>query len=179
MHILKSYNVHARIVDDINESVDIIEAIKIFKDITSLCDFWNVFQKQKGEELIPSNTWEDILDFNNLLRAFNFTEIDKKLLHDLLDSVIYKNKRKFAGQFTTPVELAKLLIRVTVRDKRLMTIDPCCGTGTIAKEIYNFKKESIGVERSMETVWASDKFSLPLQMATFNLADPEALGVCN
>lgn len=175
-HILKSYQIDASAVDNINQDTDVGTAIKNFDLISEKCDFWNIFQSQKGEELVPQSIWDDILSFNNLLKEFNFSKIEKTLLHDLIGLTVYKNKRKFAGQFTTPPELARIAVRLTIKDRNLPAIDPCCGTGTIAKEIYNFKKEQIGVEQSLDTLWASDKFSLPLQMAMFNLADPEALG---
>lgn len=175
-HILKSYQEEANIIDTINHKTDVNDALKIFIKISEKCDFWNIFQKQKGEELVTLDIWQNILSFNELLKQFSFAKIDKSLLHDLIDLTVYKNKRKFAGQFTTPHELAKLITILTIKNKALSAIDPCCGTGTIVKEIYNFKKANIGVKNSLNTLWASDKFSLPLQMAMFNLADPEALG---
>lgn len=175
-HILKSYQVDASVVDTIGSTTDIKQALATFNLISEKCDFWNIFRSQKGEEFITEDIWQDILSFNDLLKEFNFSKIEKTLLHDLIGLTVYKNKRKFAGQFTTPPELAKLVVQLTIKDKHLPAIDPCCGTGTIAKEIYNFKKEQLGIEQSLNTLWASDKFSLPLQMAMFNLADPEALG---
>ncbi len=175
-HILKSYQVDANAVDTIEHTTDIKQALATFNHISEKCDFWNIFQNQKGEEFVTEDIWQDILSFNDLLKEFNFSKIDKTLLHDLIGLTVYKNKRKFAGQFTTPPELAKLAVQLTIKDKQLPAIDPCCGTGTIAKEIYNFKKEQLGIEQSLNTLWASDKFSFPLQMAMFNLADPEALG---
>ncbi len=175
-HILKSYQTDANTVDTIGHGTDITTALTIFNNISEKCDFWNIFQSQKGEELISTETWTDILNFNELLKEFDFSKIDKSLLHDLIGLTVYRNKRKFAGQFTTPPELARLVVQLTIKDKAKHAIDPCCGTGTIAKEIYNFKKSQIGTEKAVATLWASDKFSLPLQMAMFNLADPEALG---
>ena len=175
-HILKSYQADANAVDTIDHSTDIKTAFKIFNKISEKCDFWNIFQSQKGEEFITPEVWQDILNFNDLLKEFDFSKIKKTLLHDLISSTVYKNKRKFAGQFTTPSELAKFITQLTIKNKTLPAIDPCCGTGTIAKEIYNIKKQQIGFKKGLATTWASDKFSLPLQMAMFNLSDPEALG---
>lgn len=175
-HILKSYREDASVVDTINHETKIKDALSIFRSISEKCDFWNIFEIQKGEDLLTDNVWEDILSLNDLLKEFSFAKIDKTLLHDLIGSTVYKNKRKFAGQFTTPPELAKLVVKLTIQNKALPSIDPCCGTGTILREIYNSKKEKLGAEQSLATLWGSDKFSLPLQMAMFNLADPEGLG---
>lgn len=175
-HILKSYQADADAVDTIDHTVDVETALKIFNLISEKCDFWNIFQTQQGEQLLTPNAWQDVLSFNDLLKEFAFSKIDKSLLHDLIGLTVYRDKRKFAGQFSTPPELAKFITRLTINNVQLDVIDPCCGTGTIAKEIYNLKKEQLGAERSLATLWASDKFSLPLQMAMFNLVDPEALG---
>lgn len=175
-HILKSYQSNANSVDQIDQSMSVNDALIIFNKISIKCDFWNIFQTQKGEAYVTQDIWDSILSFNEFLKQLNFSKIDKSLLHDLIGLTVYKNKRKFAGQFSTPTELAKFIVTLTVKDKALLAIDPCCGSGTIVKEIYNTKKIFIGIENSLSTLWASDKFSLPLQMAMFNLADPEALG---
>lgn len=176
-HILKSYQADANAVDSIDHKMDIGTALMTFNHISEKCDFWNIFQSQKGEEFVTPDVWEDILGFNDLLREFDFSKIEKSLLHDLIGLTVYRNKRKFAGQFTTPTELARFITRLTIRDRALHAIDPCCGSGTIAREIYNFKREGLNAEQSLQTLWASDKFALPLQMAMFNLADPEAMGI--
>ncbi|MBI5426690.1 MAG: 3-phosphoshikimate 1-carboxyvinyltransferase, partial [Nitrospinae bacterium] len=57
-------------------------------------------------------------------------------------------------------------------------IDPCCGTGTIARAAYELKTSRGGMNKAqaISTVWASDKFQFPLQLGAIALADPEALG---
>ena len=97
-HILKSYQKDAAIVDNLDENSTIKDVIKIFKNISKKCDFWNVFQQHTGEEVIPKPVLEDLLSFNLLLKEFNFFKIDKSLLHDLIGHTVYKNKRKLAGQ---------------------------------------------------------------------------------
>lgn len=175
-HVLKSYQKDAALVDNIKYDTDIKNALETFQQLSEKCDFWNIFSTQKGEEEITKEVWEDITSFNALLKEFSFDKIEKSLLHDLIGHTIYKNKRKYAGQFTTPIELANLLAKLIIKDKSALTIDPCCGTGTILKEVYKIKKQNIGTDQGFATLWGTDKFSLPLQMAMFNLADPEALG---
>ncbi|MEZ6255735.1 MAG: N-6 DNA methylase [Patescibacteria group bacterium] len=175
-HILKSYQEQANSVDKIGDDTDVQTALKIFTTISQECDFWNIFVPQMGEELVTQDVWNDILKFNNLLKEFDFSNIEKTLLHDLLGRIVYRNKRKFAGQFTTPQELARFAVTITIDDPNANTIDPCCGTGTIVKEMYSRKKKTLSTEESLNTLWGSDKFSLPLQMAMFNLVDPEAIG---
>jgi methylase of polypeptide subunit release factors len=175
-HILKSYQKEAALVDDINENVSLSAGLDIFNAITAKVDFWNIFQAQTAEKSIPDEVWSNLVDFNLFLKSFNFQNIDRGLLHDLIDRMIYKNKRKFAGQFTTPSELALLLVELGLKNKAGHVIDPCCGSGTIIREVFLEKKNAIGIKKALETTWGSDKFALPLQMAMFNMADPEGMG---
>jgi hypothetical protein len=175
-HILKSYQEEASRIDTISSDTTLAEGLAIFQSISEKVDFWNIFQTQAFEKYISAEVWNDMIDFNGFLKSFNFQSIEKNLLHDLIGHTVYRNKRKFAGQFTTPPELAKLIVGASIKNKRGIAIDPCCGSGTIAREIFLEKKSAIGIDQALETTWASDKFALPLQMAMFNMADPEAMG---
>ena len=56
-------------------------------------------------------------------------------------------------------------------------MDPCCGTGTIAKESYNLKIEKgISPDRALESIWASDKSQYPLQLCCMALTNPSSMG---
>jgi len=175
-HILKSYQEEASHINDINEDTTLTEGLGIFRAISERADFWNIFQTLPFERYISLEVWDDMINFNCFLKEFNFQNIEKSLLHDLIGYTIYKDKRKFAGQFTTPDELAKFIVKLAIKNKRGVTIDPCCGSGTIAREILMQKKSVLGIDEALNTTWASDKFALPLQMAMFNMADPEAMG---
>lgn len=86
-------------------------------------------------------------------------------------------KRKVAGQFATPPQLADLLTRLTIDKKDGITLDPCCGTGTIIKQAYSLKEEyEIGQEQIIESIWASDKHSFPIQLSTLTLSNPGNIG---
>lgn len=175
-HILKSYQKEAFRIDEIDQNTSLVDGLALFQSISEKVDFWNVFQTQPSEEYISIEVWSDLVTFNNFLKSFNFQNIEKNLLHDLIGYTVYRNKRKFAGQFTTPFDLAKFAVLLTLDNKNGSAIDPCCGTGTIAREIFLQKKTVIGIDEALATTWVSDKFALPLQMAMFNMVDPEAMG---
>ena len=88
------------------------------------------------------------------------------------------SQRKVAGQFCTPRPLADLLVRLTLDDVRVPVLDPCCGTGTIAKAVCAFKTEQgMTAADALDTTWASDKHAMPLQFATLALATGEAQAI--
>lgn len=176
-HILKSFYRQASEVESIDNETSLSSAIQIFQSISANCDFWNVFRSQLGGDKISDLAWHDLVTFNNFLCEFKFERIDQSLIHRILQSTVYRWKRKYAGQFATPIEVAKLLVYLTVRNKDYNFLDPCCGTGTIARAAYDIKKEyGLTHEQSLATTWASDKFAFPLHMAMLAMVDPPNIG---
>ena len=176
-HILTAYRDDAKAVYSIDASSTPQEATQIFNDISSTCDFWNIFQPQLGEKYISSQSWNNIVELNQLLKDVELASIGQDLLQSILEDVVSSSKRKVAGQFTTPMFLARLLVHFTLNDLTQTLHDPCCGTGTIARATYNIKKEiGINSTEALSTIFASDKISFPLQMATLALTEARNIG---
>ena len=116
-------------------------------------------------------------ELNQFLSTVNIEAIEIEILHQLLQNTIATAKRKVAGQFSTPKKLADLLTRLTIDDKTKIVIDPCCGTGTIIKQAYELKEEyEINSNEILNTIWASDKHSFPIQLSTLSMAKPSNIG---
>ncbi len=176
-NILTAYYNMAKLVYKINFPISPREASDIFIEISKTCDFWNIFQPQLGEIYITDLAWDEIVQLNQLLTDIELASIGQELLQSLLENVIYASKRKIAGQYTTPMPLARLLVHLTMLDKTQTIHDPCCGTGTIPRAAYNIKRETgISAKNSLNTVFASDKVAFPLQMATLAISEPENMG---
>jgi len=173
-HVIKTYYTVASKVNDLKEGSSIKEAINTFRSISKSCDFLNIFKEQLGEQFVDDQAWREIIQLNQLLSDFRLEKIDQELLHKLLQKTIHLTKRKTAGQFITPYVLSEILVRLTVEDKNKIVLDPCCGTGTIVKALYNIKKEyGINNNEAIKTIWASDKYSYPVQITTLSLAFAE------
>jgi hypothetical protein len=173
-HVIKIFYSVALKVETIDEKVNINDAITIFKFISEKCDFLNIFKPQLGEKYITNETWNEIIQLNQFLVDFHLEKINQHLLHKLLQAAVNVTKRKTAGQFITPYVLAQLLVRLTADDKNKKIFDPCCGTGTIAKAAYDIKVEyGISNDTAISDIWASDKFSYPVQVTTLSLAYAE------
>ena len=89
----------------------------------------------------------------------------------MLVNVVGISKRESAGQYCTPPNLARLLVELSIKDLTCSVYDPCCGTGTIIKEVQQLKKNQ--KQDYVKSIWASDKFTYPLKMATISLSDPD------
>jgi len=176
-HYLKHFNRVALRIDEIRRGISPGEALEILSDISLECDFMNVFCPSVGDDIMSELGWRGRLEFNELLSGVRVETLPQDVFRHVLDKALIIARRKLAGQYSTPPALAQLLSLLTINDRNLPVLDPCCGTGTIAKAAYDLKR-SVGVstQQALETVWASDKFQVPLQMTSIVLSDPEAMG---
>lgn len=176
-NVLKRHFNEARIIESINSETSIEEAKQIITSISEHCNFWNIFSDNLAIGDISTSAWKQIIQLNQFLCSINISEIEIEILHNLLQSSIVSAKRKVAGQFATPQKLADLLVRLTIENKEGTVIDPCCGTGTIINQAYALKEEyEINQDATINSIWASDKHSFPIQLSTLTLAKPNNIG---
>lgn len=176
-HYLKRFHNPAKSVEKIAGSTTIADGISTFEEISAKCDFMNVFRPSPGQAFIDKYTWNALLALNEFLTDFQLDSISQESFHQILESALSYSRKKLAGQFSTPGQLAELLVRITVVDRTLDVIDPCCGTGTIARAAYDLKRSlGIDVRDALKTIWGSDKFAFPLQLCSIALSDPLGMG---
>jgi len=176
-HYLKPFADAAKQIDNINETTSIQESTVIFENISSQCDFMNIFKPALAQTCISDDAWQAIVAINVFFAHAHLEDLDQGVFHKLVERALLASRRKIAGQFPTPQPLADLLARITVSDKNKNVLDPCCGTGTIARACYQLKREfGIDAKAAIATTWAADKFSFPLQLASIALSHPEAMG---
>ena len=120
------------------------------------------------------------MDINMFLKENRIESINHEVLQNILEKTIASTKRESIGQFTTPQELADILVRITTLNWREEALDPCCGSGTIAKAILENKiKKLNNLESAKASVWAADKFSFPLQIANLSMTDGDSMNLLN
>ena len=176
-HYLKRFNNAAGSVESIQAGTSVRAAIKIFDRISASCDFLNVFKPALGQEHVDKSTWNGLIDLNCFLRDFRLESISQASFHKVIDTVLMYSRKKLAGQFSTPGPLADLLVRLAIKDRTRPVIDPCCGTGTIARAAYDLKLSvGIGEADALDNIWASDKFAFLLQLCSIALSDPIGMG---
>jgi hypothetical protein len=176
-NVIKRHFNEARAIESINFETTIEQAKEIISSISENCNFWNIFSNNLAIEYISETAWKQIIQLNQFLASINIDGIEIEVLHNLLQSSIVSAKRKVAGQFATPKKLADLLTRLTIDNKEGIIIDPCCGTGTIINQAYLLKEEyEINQDAIIESIWASDKHSFPIQLSTLTLAKPNNIG---
>ena len=178
-HIIKHRQNSAKLVDEIDYDKTPEEVNEIFKEITTKCDFYNVFAPIQYNEMLPDPSWQDFVEFSNFLRNNGIDHLDQKALQNILEDSVATSKREINGQYTTPPELARLLVRLTVNDYSDSILDCCCGTGTIPKAAIEIKKTHMTAKEAVETVWACDKNNYPLQIANISMTDSDTINIAN
>lgn len=178
-HLIKKYHNEARKVLNISDTTSVAKANDIFNEITRTCDFYSIFSEVKYNTHIPQTTWFELLELNYFLAENGIEEIEQSSLQTILEGTVSTAKRELAGQYTTPSTLAELLAKITITNLNGNVIDPCCGTGSIPKETLNYKKSRISNDLAVNTVWASDKYKYPLQVANISLTSPETINIPN
>ena len=179
-HLIKSHHVAALSVENLSFDTPIDDANTVFEEITNMCDFFNIFNAMDHNTHLPYDTWHDLMDLNIFLKDNGVHQIEQNILQNVLERTVAVTKRELNGQFTTPAILADMLVRLSTRDWTGETIDPCCGTGSIPRAILNNKKANLrNIRQAVDTTWAGDKFSFPLQLATISVTEIDSINMPN
>ena len=178
-HILREKDARARHLATIGDETTPVQALILFRQLSEDCNFWTIFSDSIGLGVIPESAWEQLKQFNALLSDLRVGSVDQRQLSNVLEATVEVAVRKLRGQYPTPIELARLLVNLCVKniiDDRVL--DPCCGSGTIARAAME-KKLAAGVspDRVAATVFAGDQDPQAVQIATFALAKPNLMHI--
>lgn len=177
-HILRSRFPTAEKVTEINDGITPDDALAIFDSITNKCDFFSVFHKIDYQENIPKLIWNQILEINSFLSTTKMDSIDQQDMQIFLENSVKVSQRIIIGQYTTDPRLADFLVRISVIDATGNCFDPCCGTGTFARALLNYKIErGLTVDEAYKTVFAEDRQNFPLQIAGIATASKDSVNL--
>ena len=175
-NVIRRYHDCTNRIKDIKDEIIPKEANEIIDKIINEGDFYNVLHGIEYNDLIPTDTWIDIVDYNQFLVENRIDCIEQKTLQDILEKTVNTTKREIRGQYATPYILANFLVQITVENWHENCADFCAGTGTIAKAIINNKMRHLkSNEEIYSTTWVSDKYAYPLQIANIALTSIKAL----
>ena len=178
-HLIKRTQHQASIINSLDYDKTPSEANTIFAQITSQCDFYNVFEELPLNTKLPQDTWSQLIELSLFLKNYRLDNIDQRVLQNILEGCVNTSRRELNGQYTTPQVLARILARITILNLHSDVADVCCGTGTIPNEILKIKKNAMSPGEAVETTWASDKYKLPLQIANISMASYDTINVAN
>lgn len=175
---IKKYHNCAYEIDRIDSTSTPSDGNAIIDEIVKQGDFYNVFKKLEYNEILPEDTWIDIVDYNQFLVENKIEKIDQIVLQEILEKTVNTAKREIRGQYATPYCLADLLCQITIHNWNDKCADLCAGTGTIARAIIKNKTERLhNSEVAFTTTWIADKYAYPLQIANIAVTNMEALNI--
>lgn len=137
------------------------------------------FSAVRYNDILPELTWQDFAEYSNFLKSNGIENLNQEALQNILEGSVATSKRAINGQYTTPPELAKLLVRLSVKDWTDTILDCCCGTGTIPKAAIEIKRTQLSPKDAVESVWACDKYKYPLQVANISMTDSDTINLAN
>jgi type I restriction enzyme M protein len=133
------------------------------------------FNVEKGKTKIPDNRWKDLLDhFNNpdfILVNDNFEFPDLLgAAYEYLIKFFADSAGKKGGEFYTPGEVVRLLVRILKPQARMSVYDPTVGSGGMLIQSVQYVEEQGQNPQSVElygqetsgTVWAICKMNMIL-----------------
>lgn len=175
--ILRSQDSRAQRVANIGAETTPSQALSLFEEISRECNFWTIFSNSLGLVHISPNAWRQLKEFNTLLGDLRIGSIEQAQLSTILESTVSVAVRKVRGQYPTPIELARLLVRLCVSDTvNARVLDPCCGSGTIPRAVLEQKfTANVSAEQASSSIFAGDQDPQALQIASFALAKPDLM----
>lgn len=179
VHVLRSQLRRVRDLVKLDANTTPANALHIFLHLSKQCDFWTVFSDSVGLSIIPKKSWNQLLQFNNLLSDLRVESIDQRQLAEILEGATRTVVRKVRGQYATPPALAKLMAALALRNiAQDRSLDPCCGTGTITRAMLELKqKAGVSPQEAASTVFAGDLDPFAVQIATLSMVTPAFMNI--
>ena len=148
------------------------EAKAFFNALSEKHDYAHLLHSREDLPPLSDDAWRVVTEFNEMLARVRLAEITPTALHGMLRQLGEKDRRKAFGQFATPRRLADLLVRFVLDDaENDVVLDPCCGTGTLARASMDARmRMGVSETRCLQTTWASDRFRGPLPFATLAMS---------
>jgi hypothetical protein len=176
-HILQGKDRRAQVIGQICDTTTPDEALSFFEELSRRCNFWTIFSGSIGLKIMSDRAWDQMRQLHKLLTDLRIGSIEQSQLSGILESTVAVAIRKLRGQYPTPQQLAEVLVRLcidNIEDDKV--IDPCCGSGTIARAAIELKMlAGVLPDKVSSTVFASDQDHQAVQIATFALAKPDLM----
>lgn len=179
-HLIKKY--HTGINDllvEFSKNENIYDLSEKFNEEVKNTDFYTILNVGQYETILPEEVVSSINEFNIFLSQTNFSNASMEFVSNILESVVDISKRELMGLYTTPNNLAKLLVHLTIDDAVGEYADLTVGSGTIAKNMIKYISKYNSIDYAHDHVWSSDKYNYPLQIANLAMTSPKSINKKN
>src|SRR5699024_5422407 len=114
-HIIKEYHngVNSLLIE-FSKTNDFLQLAKSYNEEVKRTDFYTILSVSNYETKLPTVVIESLNEFNQFLSKTQIAAGNDKFVSELLENIIETSKRELMGLYTTPDNLAKLLVRLTM-----------------------------------------------------------------
>lgn len=179
-HLIKKY--HTGINDllvDFSKHENINELSAKYNEEVKKTDFYTILNVGKYETILPQEVISSINEFNIFLSQTNFSNASMEFISNILENIVDISKRELMGLYTTPNNLANLLVYLTIDNGVGEYADLTVGSGTIAKNMIKYISKYNSEDYAHDHVWCSDKYNYPLQIANLAITSPKSINKKN
>lgn len=178
--IRTKYNIISSLLNTFISENNIDKFKDDFNNAIRSTDFYSILHVKDEETELPQPVVSNLAEFCSYLWHVDITKFDSSMVSKILESLISVSKHKLMGLYTTPINLAQLLVQITLIDTKGDFADFTVGSGTIAKATIDYmRKLGISMSDIHNHVWISDKYDFPLQVANFNITTFDSLNLMN
>lgn len=129
----------------IAENEDVQEVLERFYEKAKRIDYASVYESDVISEIpLTRMAKERLRTLIDTLGEFDFSSMKSDFLGRVYEKLIPPAERKRLGQFYTPPGIADLIVRLTIRDRGDLILDPGCGSGTFLVKAYQRLRELKG-----------------------------------
>lgn len=179
-HLIKKYhNGINNLLVEFSKNENIEELANKYNEEVKKTDFYTILNVGKYETILPQEVVSSINEFNIFLSQTNFSNTSMEFISNILESIVDVSKRELMGLYTTPKNLAALLVHLTIDDGAGEYGDLTVGSGTIAKSMIKFISKYNSVEYAHNHVWSADKYNYPLQITNLAMTSPQSINQKN
>lgn len=160
-----------------NDSLSLI--CSAFNEATKRSDFFTILSCNELDEDMPEPIKSILVEYTVYLYNKDFDSLRHGDFQSLLEGIINASKRILMGLFTTPKNLARLMVRSTLENTTGKMYDPCIGSGTIITELIDIVSRDKSMDIAHQNIWGADKYRFPLQVANVAMSSKDSLNMPN
>ena len=179
-HLLKDYhNGINNLLITFSDNEDIEELALLYNEEVEITDFYTILSVDKYETILPEEVISSINEFNIFLSSTDFSKAGLNFVSNVLEEIVDVSKRELMGLYTTPKNLAQLLVSLTIDKSEGEYADLAVGSGTISRAIIDYITKYNSLDYAHNHVWSSDKYNYPLQIANLSITSPDSINKKN
>ena len=143
---------------EVKEEEDIAERLQQYYEDIQEIDYQPIYQTDTISQIpFTKRAKERMRTLLDTLNSFDYSVIERDFLGSIYEKLIPAEERKRLGQFYTPVQVADMIISLTVNRKDDLILDPACGSGTFLVRTYQKLSDLAGFHHSRESQGGFDE----------------------